>query len=289
MRARRLTTTVTAVAAAVLASCQPAHGEAWGGVDCTQQPRPPQCQVTVIDPGDGGDLEGGGGGGGEPVCRIDGQVVACHEPGLGWLHSDGCYHRPDPRIGPGPNWWERACHDPGTDSYYSGGWVWRQAPPASLAPVVQRAVDLLTIPRPQIAASPALDAVQVVRVPVWWWIEPGTWHTRTATAAIPALTITAQATPTQATWHAGDGTSITCHGPGTPWTPHQDPGAASPTCGHTYTTASGSGPGGTYTVRAELSWAISWTGGGMNGTLPAITTSTTAQLSVVELRSVVTG
>jgi hypothetical protein len=41
-------------------------------------------------------------------------------------------------------------------------------------------------------------------------------------------------------------------------------------------------------VRAELSWAISWTGGGMNGTLPAITTSTTAQLSVVELRSVVT-
>jgi hypothetical protein len=285
MPARRLTTTVTAVAAAVLASCQPAYGDAWGGVDCTQTPRPPQCQVTVIDPGDG-KLDGGSGG--EPVCRIDGQVVACHEPGLGWLHTDGCYHRPDPRIGPGPNWWERACYDPATDSYYSGGWVWRQTPPASVELVAQRAVDLLTIPRPQIAASPALDAVQVVRVPVWWWIEPGTWHARTATAAIPALAITVEAAPTQVTWHAGDGTSITCHGPGTAWSPHRDPAAASPTCGHTYTTASRNHPAGAYPLRAELSWAISWSGGGMSGTLPAITTSTSAQVSVVELRSVVT-
>lgn len=283
MPASRLTTVAAAVAAVVLVTGQPAWADAWGEVDCTQQPRPPECQVTVIDPGDGGAGRGGAGGGGEPVCRIDGQIVPCHEPGLGWLHSDGCYHRPDPRIGPGPNWWERACYDPATDSFYSGGWVWREAPPASVEPVVQRAVDLLTIPQPQIAASPGFDAVQVVRVPVWWWIEPGSWRTLTATASIPALAITVEATPAQVTWHAGDGVSITCHGPGTPWTADRDPGAASPTCGHTYTTA------GAHPVRADLSWAISWSGGGMAGTLPAITTSATVPVTVVELRSVVTG
>jgi len=283
MPAHRLTTTAAAVAAVVLVTCQPAYGEAWGQVDCTQQPRPPQCRVTVIDPGDAPPPADGDDRGGEPVCRIDGQVVACHEPGLGWLHSDGCYHRPDPRIGPGPNWWERACYDPATDSYYSGGWVWREAPPASVELVAQRAVDLLTIPQPQVAASPRFEAVQVVRVPVWWWIEPGTWRSRAATASIPALAITVEAAPTQVTWHAGDGSSITCHGPGTPWTPHQDPGAASPTCGHTYTTA------GAYPVQANLTWAISWSGGGMSGALPPITTSTTVEVSVVELRSVVTG
>jgi hypothetical protein len=42
-------------------------------------------------------------------------------------------------------------------------------------------------------------------------------------------------------------------------------------------------------VQANLTWAISWSGGGMSGALPPITTSTTVEVSVVELRSVVTG
>jgi hypothetical protein len=155
-------------------------------------------------------------------------------------------------------------------------------------PVVQRAADRLRLPQPAIAASPDLGGPQVVHVPVWWWVEPASWTTRSATAAIPALAISVEATPTRVTWHTGDGTTITCAGPGTPWSAGRDPDAASPTCGHTYTTTSASAPGGVYQLRAELTWRITWSGGGMSGTIPAITTSTTTRVTVTELRSVIT-
>jgi hypothetical protein len=96
---------------------------------------------------------------------------------------------------------------------------------------------------------------------VWWWINADWWNaTRTASASIPSLTVTAQARLIAVTWYAGDGTSRICTGPGTPWTPGTNPAAASPTCGHTYTTTSHNSPDGTYTLRAEVTWTINWWG-----------------------------
>jgi hypothetical protein len=136
-----------------------------------------------------------------------------------------------------------------------------------------------------------LSAAQVVHVPVWWWIDADWWNTtRIATASIPSLTITAQAEPTSVTWHAGDGSSNTCTGPGTPWTPGTNPAADSPTCGHTYTTTSRTSPGGTYTLRAEVTWTINWSGDDNSyGTMPPLTTTTTTTVVVTELRAVITG
>ncbi|MGY0234030.1 hypothetical protein [Longispora urticae] len=74
----------------------------------------------------------------------------------------------------------------------------------------------------------------------------------------------------------GDGSTVNCGGPGTAWTTAVGPSASSPTCGHTYTRA------GTYTLTATVTWDVSWTGGGTSGTVPALTTTASLTLVVVE-------
>jgi hypothetical protein len=288
MRALRLTTIPATTVLVLLATAAPAYGDGWGDVNCDDTPNVPECLVTVIDPGGGFTADGVGTR--DPACYIDDHEVPCHDPALGWLHNDGCYYHPAPEVGPGPDWWTRWCYNPDTDQYFSGGTRWLQGAPASINNVVQHAVDRLAIPQPAIATNPGLGA-QVVHVPVWWWIDPGWWTTtRTATASIPALAITAQAEPTSVTWHAGDGSSRTCTGPGTPWTQGTNPAAASSACGHVYTTTSRTSPDGTYALRAEVTWTITWSGDdGTYGTVPTLTTTATTQVTVTELRTVVTG
>jgi hypothetical protein len=58
---------------------------------------------------------------------------------------------------------------------------------------------------------------------------------------------------------------------------------ASPTCGHTYTTAADAGG---YTLRATVTWAISWAGGGVAGVRPALTTTAALDLQVKEAGAV---
>jgi hypothetical protein len=265
-----------------------AHGGPWGDVKCDEDPDNPDCLVTVIDPGGGFSSDGTGTR--DPVCYIDGVEVPCYDPPIGWLHADGCYYKPAPDVGPGPHWWARWCYNPNTDEYFSGGWRQLLGAPTSIENVVQHAVDRLAIPQPQIATNP-LNAAQVVHVPVWWWIDADWWNaTRIATASIPSLTVTAQAEPTSVTWYAGDGSSRTCAGPGTEWKPGTNPAAASPTCGHIYTTTSRTSTGGAYTLRAEVTWTISWTGDDNSyGTMPPLTTTATTTVVVTELRAVITG
>jgi hypothetical protein len=246
-----------------------AHGNPWGEVKCDETPDHPECLVTVIDPGGGWTSDGVGDR--DPACSIGDHEVPCHDPALGWLHADGCYYSPAPEVGPGPDWWERWCYNPVTDEYFSGGTRHLLGAPTSIENVVQHAVDRLAIPQPDIATNPS-NAAQVVHVPVWWWIDTDWWNaTRTATASIPRLAITAQAEPTSVTWHAGDGNSNTCTGPGTEWKPGTDPAAASPTCGHIYTTTSRTSPGGAYTLRVEVTWTITWSGDDNSyGTMPPL-------------------
>jgi hypothetical protein len=100
--------------------------------------------------------------------------------------------------------------------------------------------------------------------------------------------VTAVATPTKVTWTTGDGGSTVCNGPGTAWTPAAGPLAESG-CGHTYTTTSRTTPGGKFAIRAAVTWQITWSGGGFNGTEPAATTTDQATIEVVEYLPVITG
>lgn len=284
-RVARLFVALAAAAGLVLTAPAAAHADDWGEVNCSQTPSDPRCTVTVTYIGGG---NGNTGGGGRLECAIGGIPVECSN-GFGWLGRDGCYYGKDGGGFLPPNEWIRTCIDPVTDAVTSWGTVYLARPPVALDAITQRAVASMTIPRPVIAASPSLTAPQIVHVPVWWWAEPTMWQTQTATAGAGPLTITARATPRSITWIAGDGTSKVCNGPGTPWKPGIDPNLPSPDCGHTYTTTSKLSPGGVYTLSAVATWDITWTGGGMTGALPPITTTTTAEVTVTELRAYITG
>lgn len=218
--------------------------------------------------------------------EVGGQVVDCRNE-FGWLGGDGCYYGKDVGGFLPPNEWMKTCFDPATGAYSDAGVVLLLNQPVTLGAMIRRAVSQLRMPSPVIAASPSLAGLQVVQVPVWWWLQPGSWRPQTATASLPGISITARAVPTSVTWYAGDGSSTVCDGPGTPWTAAQPPSVASPTCGHTYTSTSRTSPGGRFRLRVVITWRISWAGAGMTGTEPPAATVATATAQVVELRAVI--
>jgi len=245
----------------------------------------PGCTVRAGTPGSPG--QPGGGGDPDPTeCRNPaGVVVPCYIEGRGSLGSDGCYYLPYDggpppagRVGPG-SWYRQSCD--GTDLV---GLVWRPDSESPISPAVlaRQAVSLLRLPAPEIRTSPANPSAQVIYVPTWLWIESSSWSPRSATASVPGLSVTATATPKRVMWSTGDGATVTCTGPGTPWKAGMNPAAVSPTCGHTYRTASVSSAGGVFGLQATVTWHITWAGGGASGSAGSLTTTDAVSLRVVE-------
>jgi hypothetical protein len=148
--------------------------------------------------------------------------------------------------------------------------------------LAQLAVRYLRLPDPVIRSSPAPGALQLTRLPVWLWIAAGAWQPQSKTAQVPGESVTATAAPVSAAWSMGDGTTVTCKGPGTPYG-GGNPAAASPTCGHAYDRSSAGQPGGAYRVTVTISWDITWHGtGGAAGVLPPLATVAAAEFRVAE-------
>ena len=180
----------------------------------------------------------------------------------------------------------RWCREPDTGTMVAGAeWV---LPGEDGAPIIdprilaQQAVDSLQLPRPRIAASP--EAAQLVRLPVWLWLEGASWETQSASASVPGLTVTATAVPVEATWKMGDGATVDCSGPGTVWEKGMDAEAASPDCGHTYTQPSAE----ELKARVTVTWEVTWSGGGESGSVPAMVTTASVSWPVVESHALVT-
>lgn len=149
--------------------------------------------------------------------------------------------------------------------------------------LARRAYRQLVLPVPVIQTSPAVGVPQLVRVPTWLWIAPGVWAERSATATVPGLSATATARPVAVRWTTGDGSSVTCRGPGTAFRPRVDrPAAESPDCAHTYLRSSAGQPDGVFQVTAVVEWSVSWAGGGQAGVLPALTSTSSVALRVTE-------
>lgn len=142
----------------------------------------------------------------------------------------------------------------------------------------------LSIAEPQVEMSPSADAPVLVQVPVWMWIPSDDWDSESATASVPGGSVTVTATPSSVSWDMGDGTTVECDGPGTAYNPGvHDPSEPSPDCGHTYTST------GEREVVAQISWEVEWTStDDEGGTLPALTTESSAQVRVIESSGVVT-
>jgi hypothetical protein len=302
---------VAGLVASILVTASLASGAASAGSSgpVTCPPDSPFCIVQVENPGHGGSGSSSGGGtasGNKPTCKfsITGEVVPCHDPTFGWFNpSDDCYYQlmsPQPPASD-PAWeghfphgaiYEQTCWwIIGT----GGGWVWRATPPPGLggagitpAQLAQQALRLLRLSGPDIGMAPSPGSTGLVGVPVWMWtaVTPRTWGPASATASVPGLSVTATARAARIVWSMGDGHSVTCAGPGTPYT--ESLGAkASPTCGYLYATSSARQPGAKYAVTATTTWNVTWTGGGQSGALTVTRTSTT-QVSIGELQVLVT-
>jgi len=183
-----------------------------------------------------------------------------------------------------------------------GGQVTRQVvavPGPDPAVLAQQARDALVLPRPEIhtappeviggttaAAAGRRDAVTLF--PTWMWVGDGTWGPRSESVSVQGVTVTATATPKQTVWTMGDGTTVVCEGPGTPFRVGQhDPAAQSPSgCDHTYTRSSDHQPDDAYQLSATVSWAVTWTvNGAPGGTLDGFSLTASVPLRVIELQA----
>ena len=165
--------------------------------------------------------------------------------------------------GPTPGQWViPTCAGPGTINPMPPIWVTNAQPVAGAGqvdPVVvaDQTIQQLPLGSATIKMAPPAGSEQLVGVATWLWIEPGAWQTLTATASAGTVTTTATATPTKVVWNMGDGSTVTCDGPGTPYDPN-DPNATTD-CSYTWTQA------GSYQVTATIYWSVSWTAVGAPG------------------------
>lgn len=195
--------------------------------------------------------------------------------------------------GQGGGWYTYRCSGPGfRDGLYRAP-VWIPDGQAAGAAVpspeelAQQARSQLRLPVPGIVSDPA--GTKLVNLPTWLWLDRGSWGAQSATASVPAASVTATATPTSVAWSMGDGAELTCIGPGTPFPAGADPQSASPDCGHTYHRSSAGAPGQAFRASATVRWTVTWSGMGTAGTFPDMTTSASAAFRVAEAQALGTG
>lgn len=167
-------------------------------------------------------------------------------------------------------------------------------PPPSPGQLALQAANNLNLVVPSIHTSPnTLDGHSPdtpVNFLTWLWLGGGL-SPQSVTASAGGVSATTTATPTrQVSFEMGDGGSVSCNGPGTPWSLALDPtgGGTDPSgCAYTYhQSTDGRGP---YTVTATVGYTVSWTSNvGQRGTLPGLTARSSAALNVDQIESVIT-
>ncbi|MGH3680104.1 MAG: hypothetical protein ACRDT2_07615 [Natronosporangium sp.] len=218
---------------------------------------------------------GGSGGDGERTCQAPGLgTIPCVDPAMGWWSSSvECYvHLLDPQPPAGDPLWEG--HDTDEGAVYEfncwegdpGAWFpssgFRAEEPEqpSVAELAQQAIDSIPLPGPHVGIAPDPSGAGLVGLPVWLWTEnvEATWGPVPGQATIPGvITVTARAEAARITWDMGDGNTVACDDPGTPYQARfgSEP---SPTCGHVYSVASAGQPDGRFAITATTDWRVEW-------------------------------
>lgn len=244
------------------------------------------CWVTANRPGSGSAAAGSGGSasiGAKRVCMYAGEPTPCVSSVGWWSDAKSCYVQLAPTQPPAddPAWEGHSdgaiylCSLPGSGTYRSFPF-WAATAPAGPDPLVlaERAIDSMNLTPISIGIVPedAPGAVGLVGLPTWLWVEnpgPQSWGPITRSASSGGVTVTATARVQRVRWLMGDGGVVTCTGPGTRYEDRFGTNE-SPTCGYRYRAE------GTYRVRAESSWVVSWSGMGRSGTIPVTTTASTS-------------
>ena len=284
--------TVVAIAAASMMAATPALA----GVTGTDGPG----GTVSVGASDGGSSPGGpageaGGGGGGATSG--GSEWVCVSTSL-VLNDEGGFAPGGPTPG---GWYSVTCIDDVTGaSTTRTEWVPDQAvataPAVDPRQVALQAENSLDLPMPSLLFNPS--GPSVVNLPTWLWIEPSVWHQYSVTASAGTVSATALATPESVTWQMGDGDVVVCIGPGEPFEVGLPVAAQHTACSFTYRISSLGQPSpdsnpndAAYTVRATITWNVSWTAQGApgQGTLPPLATSAESSLRVVQVESVNSG
>lgn len=284
----------TTSAAASPVSCGP--GEAY-------VPTLRSCIIVVAAPSDGGSggggkntnvSTGGGGGSGKPQKCEWIEKVDCKSKDGYWNNTKACYvGAPAKNYAKDDPIWEGnktggiyGCYNPflpaGGNRYYA---FWAANAPAAAIPppdplvLAQQAIAAMNLRAVQIGIVPEAEPgrIGVIGLPTWMWAENPTANTMgpiTRSASLRGYTVTATAKVTKVVWAMGDGTTVVCAGPGTPYADKYGK-KSSPTCGHTYTRQ------GRYTVTATSYWVVTWAGIGQSGTIP-LSLSNSASITMGE-------
>jgi hypothetical protein len=282
MAAAAMTALLVAVAPAL-----PAHGGATGGDGSGGT-------VTVGAsggagnsgaPGSGGSPSGGGGSGGSGWQCTSTYLTLNNEGGV-------------PPGGPLPGaWYAVTCIDQATGaqttqtewiSTASGGGV----PPVDPYAVALQAEQSLVLPAPSVFRDPSGPAV--VNLSTWLWIDPSIWHPESVSASAGPVTATAVAAPVSVTWVMGDGGTVNCDGPGTPYDAALPAAAQTTACSYRYLVSSAGQPSpdgnpdhAAFVASATVHWNVEWTAVGApgGGPLPPLTTTTTTTIPVEQIES----
>ena len=276
----------------LVAGAAPALAGSDGPVTCppgsAPDPVSQTCVIVVTDPGQA-PRPGGGGGGGNgstapAACTFTlvspTKRVPCSSADGWWVQSQQCYAKaasPQPPLSD-PVWAGHAdgqiydCYRPinGTMAVGITFQIWLPRPPAGAPPdprvLARQAVAAMNLRAVSIGIVPedAPGRVGLVGMPVWLWAAapgPQTMGPITRSASAGGYTVTATARVARVVWSMGDGGSVTCTGPGTPYADRYGT-ASSPTCGYRYDRQ------GRFTVTATSDWVVAWSGLGQSGTIP---------------------
>ncbi|WP_159400701.1 hypothetical protein [Streptomyces sp. XY431] len=272
-----------------------------------------RCHVNVICAGTSETTtkppKGGGGtggtGSGPQVCSFNGQTYACYNPEFGWFSSaTGYYYRlADPQPPAGDPLWEG--HKPEDGGVYAenrlssdgsqapGQFRFFAQPPAGPPPdnpveLAKSASEEIVFPDPVPGIAP--EGTSVVGVPVWFWLaNPQPPAAKTARGNVIAVTVTPRLKSLE--WSLGDQldpkkeTVKTCEGAGTPYEPKYG-ATPSPTCGHVFTTGSGTRKAGLFYGTLTVHWVgeVTITGGTQTVAPIDLETSVRLQFPVAEVQ-----
>jgi hypothetical protein len=162
--------------------------------------------------------------------------------------------------------------------------------PHELALQAERSLQL---PAPEMHFNPSRTSV--VNLSTWLWIDGSMWHPYSVTASVGSVSATAVATPVSVTWTTGDGGVVTCDGPGVPFDGGRPASEQTTACAHVYRVSSAGQPAldgdpndASFAVVGRVSWRVQWSAQGApgGGSLPALTTSSSAGLRVEQVESI---
>ena len=153
------------------------------------------------------------------------------------------------------------------------------------------AIGELSVPTLAAQTAPPRGKDGLVGLPEWFWVPASQWRKVSITVRAGPVWATATASPHGLSFLPGDGQgTVSCTGPGTPFSAGS-PGSQQPgTCSYTYSQPSAGQPGNAYQAALTVTWTISWTGsGGAGGVITnGYTTGTTFGVRIAQAEALVT-